>query len=121
MDEIRCKLSLTELQTFVSDAVRIVDDRPLTTVSSVPNHLSLLTPAFFLGQQLAPNTPVGRGVFSGIFRGEPNHNRPRTSKNDLSYRISIFASNYCVRMNMELIIYCRSRQAILKFASRYPP
>ena len=42
----------------------------------------------------------------------------------LSSRISNFASSYwylfCLRMNMELIIYCRPRQAILKFANRYP-
>ena len=33
--------SLIELQTFVADAVRIVNDRPLTTVSDHPNILSL--------------------------------------------------------------------------------
>ena len=51
--------SLIELQTFTSDAIRIVKDRPLTALSNVPNDISPLTPASFLGQQLAPNTPVG--------------------------------------------------------------
>ena len=50
--------SLIELQTFVSDAIRIVNDRPLTTLSDTPNDLSQLTPSCFLGQQLSPNTPV---------------------------------------------------------------
>ena len=49
LKEVRRKPSLTELQTFVSDAVRVVNDRPLDTVSSVPNDLSPLTPACFLG------------------------------------------------------------------------
>jgi len=38
--------------------VRIVNDRPLTTVSSHPNDLNPISPSSFLGQQLAPNTPV---------------------------------------------------------------
>ena len=36
-----------------------VNDRPLTALSDVPNDVSPLTPASFLDQQLAPNTPVG--------------------------------------------------------------
>jgi len=56
--EARRKPSLIELQTFVSDALRIVNDRPLTTVSSHPNDLNLISPSSFLGQQLAPNPPV---------------------------------------------------------------
>ena len=48
--------SLIELQTFVADAVRIVNDRPLTTVSDYPNDLSPITPSSFLGQHLSPNT-----------------------------------------------------------------
>ena len=51
--------SLIGLQTFTSDAIRIVNDRPLTALSDVPNDISPLNPASFLGQQLAPNTPVG--------------------------------------------------------------
>ena len=56
--EARRKLSLIELQTFVSDAVRIVNDRPLTSVSSHPNDLLSISPFSFLGQQLAPYTPI---------------------------------------------------------------
>jgi len=57
--DVRRKPTLIELQTFFSNAVRIVNDRPLTSVSSFPNDLAPITPASFLGQQLAPNTPVG--------------------------------------------------------------
>ena len=59
MNEIRRKPSLIELQTFMSDAVRIVNDRPLTTVSDKSNNLAPLCPSSFLGQQLAPYMPVG--------------------------------------------------------------
>ena len=59
MNEIRRKPSLIELQTFMSDAVRIVNDRPLTTVSDNPNDLAPLCQSSFLGQQLAPYAPVG--------------------------------------------------------------
>ena len=50
--------TLIELQTFTLDAVRIVNDRPLTALGDHPNDLLPLTPSSFLGQQLAPNTPV---------------------------------------------------------------
>ena len=50
--------SLIELQTFISDAIRIVNDQPLTTISDTPYDLTPLTPSCFLGEQLSPNTPV---------------------------------------------------------------
>ena len=56
--EAHRKPSLIELQTFVSDAVRIVNDRPLTSVSSHPNDLLPISPLSFLGQQPAPYTPI---------------------------------------------------------------
>ena len=74
LDKVMPKYSLIELQTFVSDAVRIVNDRPLTTVDSVPNDLSPLTPACFLGQQLAPNTPVGAFHNTGDLRRDYVYN-----------------------------------------------
>ena len=40
MGEARRTPSLIELQTFVSDAIRIVNDRPLTTISSTPGDLT---------------------------------------------------------------------------------
>ena len=52
------KPTVIELQTFFSDAVRIVNDRPLTTPSDQPNDLSPITPSCFLGQHLSPNTPL---------------------------------------------------------------
>ena len=39
--------SLIELQTFFSDAVRTVNDRPLTTLSDQPNDLTLFPPRPF--------------------------------------------------------------------------
>ena len=59
LSDTRRMPTLIELQTFTSDAVRIVNDRPLTALSDHPNDLLPLTPSSFLGQQLAPNTPVG--------------------------------------------------------------
>ena len=53
--------NLIELQTLFVDAVRIVNDRPLTSVSNQPNDLSSITPSSFLGQHLSPNTPL-RGL-----------------------------------------------------------
>ena len=56
--EARRKPSSIELQTFVSDAVRFVNERPLTSVSSHPDDLLLISPSPFLGQQLPPYTPI---------------------------------------------------------------
>ena len=58
LDNPRRKPSLIELQTFTFDAVRIVNDRPLTTLSDKSNDLASLAPSSFLGQRLAPNTPI---------------------------------------------------------------
>ena len=55
----RRKPTLIEMQTYASDAVRIVNDRPLTTLSDQSNDLLVITPSCFLGQKLAPSTPVG--------------------------------------------------------------
>ena len=55
-----CRLpSLIEPQTFASDAVRIVNNRPLTSLNDQSNDLSPITTSSFLGQDLDPNTPVG--------------------------------------------------------------
>ena len=59
MNEIRRKPSLIELQTFMSDAVRIANNRTLATVSNKPNDLVPLCPSSFLGKQLAPYRSVG--------------------------------------------------------------
>ena len=58
LQDVRWRPSLIELQTFVSDAVRIVNDRSLTTVSNHPNDLVSSTPSSFLGQRLVPSTPL---------------------------------------------------------------
>ena len=58
MVEIRRKPSLIKLQIFFSDALRIVNDRPLTSVSCEPNDLTAISPSSILGQQLSPNTPL---------------------------------------------------------------
>ena len=54
----RCKTSLIELQTFVSDAVRIANDCSLRSVSTHPNDLLPNSLSSFLGQRLARNTPI---------------------------------------------------------------
>ena len=46
---------LTKIRIFCSDAVRIVDDRPLTTLSDQRNDLLPISPASLFGQELAPN------------------------------------------------------------------
>ena len=46
------------MQTFASDAVRIIKDRPLTTPRDQPHNLLPITPSCFLGQKLAPYTPL---------------------------------------------------------------
>ena len=59
LGESRHKPTLIELQAFFSDAVRIVNDRPLTTPSDQPNDLYPITPSSFLGQNLSTNSPIG--------------------------------------------------------------
>ena len=44
----RRKPTLIELQTYASDAARIVNDRPPTTLSDQPNDLLVITPSCFL-------------------------------------------------------------------------
>ena len=68
MGEARRTPSLIQLQTFVSDAIRIVNNRPLTTISSTSDDLTPLTPSCFLGQHLAPNTPVNAFFDRGDLR-----------------------------------------------------
>ena len=57
-EQTRRKPSQIDLRTFFTDAVRIVNDCPLTTLSDQPNTLRPIIPSSFLGQQLAPNTPL---------------------------------------------------------------
>ena len=54
----RRKPSITEIQTFTSDTVRIVNNRPLTSLSDKLNDWAVITSSSFLGQGLAPNTPL---------------------------------------------------------------
>ena len=70
----RRKPPLIELQTLTSDAVRIVNDRPLTTLSDKYSNLSPLTPSSFLGQGLAPNTPISAFHNRGDLRREFMYN-----------------------------------------------
>ena len=58
VEQTHRKPSLIELQTFFTDAVRIVNDRPLTILSDQPNDLYPSTPSSFFGQQLAPYTSL---------------------------------------------------------------
>ena len=72
--EARRKPSLIELQIFVSDAVRIVNDRPLTSVSSHPNDLLPISPSSFLGQQHAPYSPISAFQDRGDLRRDYLYN-----------------------------------------------
>ena len=54
LDQSRRMPSLIEIQTFTSDAVRIVNDRPLTSLSDKPNDLAVITPSSSLGKVLPP-------------------------------------------------------------------
>ena len=67
MDGARRKPTLIELQTYTSDAVRIVNDRPLTTVSDQPNDLAPITPSF-LGRHLSPQAPISAFHDNGDLR-----------------------------------------------------
>ena len=58
----------------MSDAVCIVNDRPLTTLSSSLNDLSPLSPSCFLGQRLAPYTPLSTFHHSGDLRRDYLYN-----------------------------------------------
>ena len=55
LDQSRHKPSLIAIQTFTSDAVRLVNDRPLTLLSDKPKDLAVITLSSFLGQGLASN------------------------------------------------------------------
>ena len=71
---VRRKPTLIELQTYASDAVCIVNDRPLTTLSDQPNDLLVITPSCFLGQKRAPSTPVGTFNEKGDLRRDYMYN-----------------------------------------------
>ena len=72
--EARRKPSLIELQTFTLDAMRIVNDRPLTTSSCEPNDLVPIIPSSFLSQNLAPNTPLSAFYDRGDLRKDFTYN-----------------------------------------------
>ena len=59
LDNTRQMPTLIESQTYFIDAVHTVNDRQLTTLSDQPNDLIPICSFSFLGQELAPNTPVG--------------------------------------------------------------
>ena len=54
------KLSLMELITFCSNAVRVVNERSLTAWSDDPRDFAAVTPASLLTPSFDPYTPVGR-------------------------------------------------------------
>ena len=85
MEQARRKPTLIELQTFVSDAVRIVNDRPLTTLTDKPNDLAPITPSCFLGQQLAPYTPISTFHDRGDLRKDYLYNSTLAHKFWLSW------------------------------------
>ena len=68
LEEVRRLPSLIKLQTFVSDAIRIVNDWLLTTISDTHNDLTPIPRSCSLGQQLSPNTPVSTFYDEGDLR-----------------------------------------------------
>ena len=54
------KPSLMELITLCSNAVRVVNERPLTALSDDPRDFAVVTPASLLTPAFDPHTPVGR-------------------------------------------------------------
>ena len=85
MGRARRKPTLIKLQTFASDAVRIVNDCPLTTPSDQPNDQEPITPSCFLGQHLAPNTPLGTFQDKGDLRNAYTYNATLAHKFWLSW------------------------------------
>ena len=51
--------NLIELQTYVLNSTRLVNDRPLTPLSDDPKNYSAITPSSLLTPALHPSTPVG--------------------------------------------------------------
>ena len=80
LDDVRRMPTLIELQTFTFDAVRIVNDRQLTSLSSEPNDLAALSPSSFLGQQLAPYTPLSSFHDEGDLRRDFRYNTTLVNK-----------------------------------------
>ena len=80
LDQSRRKASLIEIQTFTSDAVRIVNDRPLTSLRDKPNDLAVITSSSFLGQGLAPNTPLSAFHDRGDLRRDFLYNTTLTHR-----------------------------------------
>lgn len=85
LDLTRRKPTLIELQTFTLDAVRIVNDRPLTAVSDQPNDLAPICPSSFLGQQLSPYSPIGTFHDRGDLRRDYLYNANLAHKFWLSW------------------------------------
>ena len=54
------KPSLMELITFCSNAVRVVNERPLTVLSDDPRDFAVVTPASLFTSAFDPYTPLGR-------------------------------------------------------------
>ena len=85
MGRARRKPTLIERQTFASDAVRIANDRPLTTPSDQPNDLEPITSSCFLGQHLAPNNPLRTFHDKGDLRNDYSYNATLAHKFWLSW------------------------------------
>ena len=51
--------NLIELQTYVLNSTRLVNDRPLTPLSDDPKDYSAISPSSLLTPAFHPSTPVG--------------------------------------------------------------
>lgn len=68
------KLTHETLVTFMAEVTAIVNARPLTTVSTDPEHPVILTPAMLLTQNYGmPPVPPGQFESHDLFRGQWRH------------------------------------------------
>ena len=56
----QCKPTLVELQTYVSNSTRLVNNRPLTSQSDDPYDFNAISPSSLLTPSLDPVLPIGQ-------------------------------------------------------------
>ena len=61
--------NLVELQTYISNTTRLVNDRPLTSLSDDPKDHTAITPSSLLTPAFCPLTPLAQHMTEMIFAG----------------------------------------------------
>ena len=72
--------SLIELQTYISNTIRLVDNRPLTSLSDNPRDFNAISPSLLLTPAFHPNTPVGKPHDRDELRRDFRFNRALAQK-----------------------------------------